>query len=238
MTFPGYLALTAAEFAACEALPAQLAWMACHFSCYGTGLSNCPETLPENAILIVNDRTPPAGHDPKRILSQLTQLMEELKISCVLLDFQRPDFPENAQIAKVLQDLPCPVGVSALYGEDLACPVFLPPVPLNVPLEEYLKPWQGREIWLEAALGSRLFTLTEKGCRQFFPADIPKEHPHIFRDEKLYCHYCMRESSDSANFTLWRDMEDLLALLQEAQKLGVKKAVGLYQELGKDFMKP
>ena len=238
MTFPGYLALTAAEFAGCETLPEQCAWMACHFSCYGTQLSNCPDTLPEGSMLIVNDRTPPAGHDAQRITQQLTQLMEDLKISCVLLDFQRPDFPENAEIAKALQDLPCPVGVSMLYTENLSCPVFLPPVPLDMPLEEYLKPWKDREVWLEAALDSRLYTLTETGCRQSALSDIPKEHPHIFRDEKLYCHYCMEEEADKVHFTLWRDQDDLHALLQEAEKMGVKKVVGLYQELGKAFMNP
>lgn len=238
MTFPGYLALTAAEFAACEALPEKCAWMACHFSCYGTQLSNCPDSLPEGSMLIVNDRTPPAKHDPQRIIQQLTQLIEELKISCILMDFQRPDFPDNAQIAKALQDLPCPVGVSMLYAENLSCPVFLPPVPLNMPLEEYLKPWKDREVWLEAALDCRLYTLTEQGCRQSDLADIPMEHPHIFRDEKLYCHYCMDEEADKVHFSLWRNAEDLLALLQEAEKMGVKKAIGLYQELGKAFMNP
>jgi hypothetical protein len=238
MTFPGYLALTAAEFAGCETLPEQCAWMACHFSCYGTQLSNCPDSLPEGSMLIVNDRTPPAKHDPQRIIQQLTQLIEELKISCILMDFQRPDFPDNAQIAKALQDLPCPVGVSALYSENLSCSVFLPPVPLNMPLEEYLKPWKDREVWLEAALDCRLYTLTEQGCRQSALADIPKEHPHIFRDEKLYYHYCMEEEADKVHFSLWRNAEDLLALLLEAEKLGVKKAVGLYQELGKAFMNP
>ena len=83
MVLPLYLAMTAAEMYAVSSLPEKVAWMACHFSCYGTQLSNCPDSLPEGSMLIVNDRTPPAKHDPQRIIQQLTQLIEELKISCI-----------------------------------------------------------------------------------------------------------------------------------------------------------
>ena len=45
MGLPLYLAMTAAELSAAEALPRKMAYMACHFSLYGTGLSNIPEQL-------------------------------------------------------------------------------------------------------------------------------------------------------------------------------------------------
>lgn len=233
MTFPGYLALTATEFTLCDALPAQPAWMACHYSCYGTALSNLPEVLPKGAMLIVNDRTPPAGHDPRQICAQLEALVKKLSIGCVLLDLQRPDFSENMQLAAILQALPCPVAVSALYAQKLTCPVFLPPVPVNKPIDEYLLPWKDREIWLEAAFSNCQYIITEKGCEISVPGKIPREYPHIFREEKLQCHYCMDEDDNALRFTLWREPEDLLALMQEAQRYGVTKAVGLYQELGK-----
>ena len=76
MPIPCYLALTAAEFANANQLPEKIAWMACHFSCYGTGLSNFPEDLPGGSVIILNDRTPPDKHDPQRILEQLQQLVE------------------------------------------------------------------------------------------------------------------------------------------------------------------
>ena len=42
----------------------------------------------------------------------------------------------------------------------------------------------------------------------------------------------MRTEGDIAEFTLFRTREDTVDLLEEAEKLGVKLAVGLYQELG------
>ena len=47
MAIGRYFAMTAAEIRGCSALPAGIAWMACHFSPYGTGLSNLPPELPE-----------------------------------------------------------------------------------------------------------------------------------------------------------------------------------------------
>ena len=234
-----YLALTAGELYGHPKTEEKIAYMACHFSPYTTGLSNLPETLPPDSMLILNDRIAISGHDPQRIADQLQQTLEQLSCDSLLLDFQRPDKVETAGLCRLLaQQLPCPLGISHHYAQDLECSVLLPSPPLDMTLEAHLKPWAGRSIWLEAALDSRLYTLTEQGCRQSALADIPKEHPHIFREEKLYCHYCMEEEADKVHFTLWRDQNDLHALLQAAEKLGVKKVVGLYQELGKAFMKP
>jgi hypothetical protein len=205
--------------------------MACHFSCYGTQLSNCPDTLPEGSMLIVNDRTPPAKHDPQRIIQQLTQLIKELKISCVLMDFQRPDFPENAQIAKALQDLPCPVGVSALYSENLSCPVFLPPVPLNMPPEEYLKPWKDREVWLEAALEAAKYTVSGERCH-ICPLPYAQPEQESFVDDALHCRYRCEIGDATISFFLYRTTDQLNALLEQADVLGIEKAIGLYQQLG------
>ena len=235
MTFPLSLALTAAEFAACTALPGNCAWMACHYSCYSTGLSNCPDTLPPGAMLILNDRMPPCGHDPKLIAKQLSLLTEEVQASCVLLDFQRPELPENAAVARaVVETLSCPVGVSDLYARDLTCPVFLPPPPLHQPIKEYLHSWQGREIWLEAALDALQITVTPEGSR-FAPVSPTPEIPGGFDEEKLHCRYRIETSREQGVFTLVRTPEHLQALFEEVQTLGVTKTVGLYQELGKCF---
>ena len=53
-----YLAMTGVEIAAAEALPENIAYMACHFSPYGTGLTGAPEVLPKHSMLILNDRIP------------------------------------------------------------------------------------------------------------------------------------------------------------------------------------
>lgn len=236
MTFPGYLALTAAELSHCQHLPEKTAWMACHYSCYGTGLSNCPSALPPGAMLIINDRTPPQGHDHQVIARQAAELVKTLDICCVLLDLQRPASPENAQLARTLvQSLDRPVAVSELYAKDLDCPVFLPPVPPNCLLTKYIAPWQDREIWLEAALSCICFTVTEEQSLTCHLLEPPGEHPNIFQNEELNCHYCMDEEKDSVRFTLWRTAEDLAAHLEKAIGLGITKVVGLYQELGKYF---
>lgn len=225
-----YLAMTAAEFCGCGKLPPKIAWMACHFSPYGTGLTNLPLHLPEGSLLIVNDRTPVRGHDKARIFDQLAQAVTALKCSAVLLDFQRCS-QEASDIASKLLALPCPVIVSEGYARELDCPVFLPPVPLTKTIREYLSPWQGREIWLEAALDGETVTLTEKGSTfsPLPPWETP-DCPHV--DGELFCHYRIEAFNDKAVFTLRRTKEDLNKLLADTKKLGVTNAAGLYQELG------
>ena len=231
MALPLYLALTAAEFQKCSSQPEQAAWMACHYSPYGLGLSNCPSRLPEGAMLILNDRTPAQGHAPALITEQLHKLEEMLHYKYILLDFQRPDSPENAAVAKaIVSAAPCPVGVSELYARDLDCPVFLPPVPPHVRLKEHLSSWQGREVWLEAALGSEVITVTDKGSTfSFLP--IPEPLENAPEDPALHCHYHAQVHDDRITFTLWRTREDLAGLLREAESLGVVLAAGLWQEL-------
>lgn len=228
MVLPLYLALTAAEFAVCSSLPQNLAWMACHFSSYGTGLSNLPPKLPEGAMVILNDRIPIHGHNPDTILRQLM----DLRPDCLLLDFQRPGVQETLNLTQILvRELPCPVGVSHIYGKELTCPVFLPPVPPDMPLEEYLAPWLGRKIWLEAALEGITCTITENGS-----TTSPLLHPPQdgLAEESLHCHYKIDVNDSNAQIHLYRTAGDLQNLLKNAKNHGVTKAVGLYQELG-DF---
>ncbi len=231
MSINCYLAMTAAEFSSAKDLPPHLGWMACHFSCYGTGLSNFPTTLPEGSIVIVNDCTPISGHDPQQIARELSSLAEKHSACAVLLDFQRPDCAQAASLVKTLiTALPCPVGVSDCYGKDLSCPVFLPPPSLHTPLKAYLAPWSGREIWLDAALGYEEITVTAKGSQ--IQSQLPIDFPDTsFEDTRLHCRYNIAVNDDSAVFSLVRDKVCLDTLLQEAETLGVTLAVGLYQQL-------
>ena len=227
MAIPIYLAMTAAEFASCANFPPHTGWMACHFSSYGLGLSNLPPALPEDAMVIVNDRTPICGHDPETILLQLAGI----PCGCYLLDFQRPGVLETARLAEyLLKNLPRPAALSSLYAEDLDCPVFLPPVPPSLSPEDYLQPWQGREIWLEAAMNTEIITVTSQGTTtQESTEPISQPLPHF--DEALFCHYAIEIHGDAACFHLHRTREDLAALLQKAEPLGVRLSAGLYQEL-------
>jgi len=229
MPIPCYLAMTGGEFFRADRLPEKMAWMACHYSCYGTGLSNLPSELPEGSLVIVNDRTPPCGHDAGLIAGQLLQLYEELKPFGFLLDFQRADFSENREVAQAVTNaLPCPVGVSDLFAKELTGPVFLPPPPLDMPLQKYTSSWAGRKIWLEVALQTEIFTLTEEGCSVIPGVDTPLPEP-TFAEASLFCRYHWEISGKEAIFTLQRAKEEIDTLLQHAE--GIDLAVGLYQQL-------
>lgn len=231
MAITRYLAMTAAEIDTAHTLPPALGYMACHFSPYSTGLSNIPRHLPPGSMLILTDRTPIHGHDPSLIARQLTDAMAELDCHRLLLDLQRPDVEETRQlVAHLVSALPILPGVSAPYAGSLNCPVLVPPVPPDMAIADHLAPWQGREIWLEAALDPLRLTLTPQGLVRESPCPRSAAAP-IHQDPALHCHYTIHLAPDSAQFTLWRTEEDLTALLAEARVLGVSLAVGLYQEL-------
>ena len=233
MAIAPFLAMTAAEICAASSLPPGIAWMACHFSPYGLGLSNLPKELPPGSLLMVDDITPPRRHDPRLIAQQLSECVETLRCHGILLDFQRENCLKTQSIANnLVAALPCPVAVSAHYANDLACPVILPPVPPSVPLETHIAPWKGREIWLELESAGQIITLTKKGaevCSLPYP-DLKKPG---FADSELHCHYTIETTEKSAGFTLWRTNEDLEQLLKQAETLGITQAVGLFQEFAK-----
>ena len=230
MPLPLYLAMTAAEVEAAEALPENTAWMACHFSCYGTGLSNQPRELPEGAMLILNDRTPICGHDPERIATQLEQLVSAFSCCGVLLDFQRPGVAETAALcAHLVTALSCPVGITDIYAKELDCPVFLSPLPPGATLEQHVSPWAGRELWLETVTDVRTAVITETGC-QWQDAAFPCEESPWFEAPALHCRYCWSAGERQAVFTLQRTTAHIPSLLAEAERLGITRAVGLYQQ--------
>lgn len=231
MALPLYLAMTAAEMTGNPVLPPHFAYMACHFSPYGRALSNCPRSLPSESVLVVDDVTPIFHHDPELIVQQLESMLRNAPDASVLLDFQRPGYEEAQQLARHLTEvLPCPTAVSALYAEQLSCPVFLPPAPPDVPIQVYLSPWKNREIWLEAALDAIEIRLSEAESRTIPLSGVPDGN-HFLEDRHLHCHYRIQLLEEEARFTLFRTPEDLDALMQEAESLGVSRAVGLWQEL-------
>ena len=231
MVITPFLAMTAAEMRNNSVLPAKVAWMACHFSPYGLGLSNLPKDLPAGSLLMVDDITPPHGHDPVFITEQLSRCVEDLQCCGVLLDFQRKECMETQSVAKhLVEALPCPVVVSECFAGELDCPVFLPPVPPSVALKEYILPWKNREIWLELGMDGEILTLTEQGCR-VTPLLCPDWDADGYQDDMLYSHYTIATSKNAARFTLWRTKEDWDRLLKQAEALGVVQTVGLYQEL-------
>lgn len=231
MAIPIYLAMTAAEHRSGRPLPRHSAWLSCLFSPYGIGVTNLPMQLPPESLLILSDRIPVCGHDAALIRSQLQELTTRLHCCGLLLDFQRPDCPETAAIAAELLKLPLPVAVSLDYADKLDCPVFLPPLPLLMPLREYLAPWQSREVWLDIARQNGMVTVTEAGSR--LEHLLPEDDEILpFYDNILNCHYGVQTEESTAKFLIHRGKETLLDLLHEAEVCGVVKAVGLYQEFG------
>lgn len=233
MAIVPFLAMTAAEFRTADSLPSKIAWMACHFSPYGLGLSNLPKELPPEALLMVDDITPPHGHDPVLIAEQLCRCVEIWNCCGILLDFQRKDCAETDAIAAYLTGaLPCPTAVSDVYAAGLDCPVFLSAPPPSVPLEEQLAPWKERCIWMELSADGQIITLTEEGA-EISPSPHMDSRWKGFADENLHCHYSIQTAEKSARFTLWRTEDDLNSFLEEAEGYGITTAVGLFQQLQK-----
>lgn len=232
MAIVPYLAMTATEMGKFSTFPKKTAWMACHFSPYGLGLSNLPRWLPAGSLLMLDDVTPPNGHDPEYIARQLADCLETFTCHGILLDFQRAGSEEIRSIAEYLTNaLPCPVILSEAYGENLNCPVFLSPVPPSVSMQAHCAPWRDRDIWLELGLEGERIILTEEGCTTY-----PILHPDVnasgFSDINLHCHYSIETNKKSACFTLWRTMEDLKDLMEDAEQSGIVGVAGLYQEIG------
>jgi hypothetical protein len=198
--------------------------MACHFSPYGTGLVNLPPDLPQGSMVLLNDRIPMAGHDPRTIRDQLYTLHPEY----LLLDFQSVPTPETRGLVRLLvESLSCPTAIPAAYDKGFSCPLFLPLPPPDTSLADHLVHWHDREIWLEISLDAMRYTVTERGAASASLSDIP-DHGH--RDDALCCHYRIEAFEDRAVFQLWRTRQDLDELLETATAFGVTKAVGLWQE--------
>lgn len=231
MAIPIYLAMTAIEILNTERRPENMAWMACHFSPYGTGLSDLPGTLPEGSLLILNDRIPIRGHDPNRILNVISERADTLKTRGVLLDFERPESKESNSLIRSLTQLPCPLCVSQAHIGSFDLPVFLPSVPILTTVDEYLRPWKGRRVWLEVSRCGTKISITKSGA---MISDWIPDGELPFRDTSLHCHYRAEVYSNAALFYLSRTEEDIRCLLKDAERHGVEIAVGLWQEFGKD----
>lgn len=220
-----YLAMTAAEFEKASVFPEQMAWMACHYSPYGTGLSNLPRQIPSGSLLILNDRTPICGHDADLVARQLGECAEKFSCAGILLDFQRPG---SEDIVKAVAALPYPVASTPPYAEAVPCAVFLPPPPLTMPPEKHIAPWHGREIWLEVATEETTVRVTADGSAHIAPHALACP----YTDTRLHCRYGIRKTEAFVDFYLQRGVDEWNALMREASECGISVFVGLYQQLG------
>lgn len=223
-----YLAMTAAELENCRDLPPKIAWMACHFSPYNLGLTNLPSSLPVNSLLILNDRTPVCGHDPILVADTLTFVVEKFDCFGILLDLQQPRNQETDAIVEKVLSIGKKVCVTEEYAKEKNCAVFLPPCPALMPLNDYIKPWQNREVWLELALTECTASITRSGCA-IFP--VAKGQTNWI-DTEMCLNYGVQYKEDRVEFSLKRTRENLQGLMEAGIKHGVTQFVGLWQELG------
>ena len=229
MAIPIYLAMTPAEYSVCRDIPPSVAWMSCHFSLSGPGLSNIPDTLPSGAVLILDDQIPFRGHQSEIIAEQLQDAAHSLHPKAIILDFQRPGNHEVAKLTESLfRALPCPVIASAMYARS-EMPVLLPPCPPNRPLYDHIAPYQQHEIWLELSVEGLALEITKDGCCSKGMPYSEEYFPYF--DEKLHCHYRIEKKETAAILYLQRSRDDLHNLLMQAEMLGITHAIGLWQEL-------
>ena len=229
MDFEIYLAVTGAEIISASQSRKPLAWMGCHLSAGGSGISGVPASLPPDSILVLTDQMPPQGHDPQQIAQELVDAAHQLNCSRILLDFQRPQSDAGNQIVEHILTLAnLPVGVSEGYGAHLRCAVFLRPPPLWTALDDHIAPWKGREIWLEAAQEDAVVTVTTAGSHY---TTCHKDYPYPFQSEALQVAYRIETGPDQLRVYLHRGPKELQELLHQAKQLGICTAVGLYEHL-------
>lgn len=226
-----YHAMTAAEWLTAPKLPEMPAWMACHFSPYGTGLSNLPKMLPADALIMVSDRISPAGHDAALMVSQLADLTAAFKPAAIVLDLEAPENDFCRELARQCCKLKnVEVAVASRYAQDLPCSVFLSAAQLWTKPEDWLQPWEGRTIWAESVLQRGLVTVTDEGAAY---KELPWEEPEegLAVDEELQVAYRIRETKDAVEVMLWRGRKELDTWMQMLKGLGISRFLGLYQQL-------
>lgn len=224
MAIQRILAMTEAEIRNLSAPPSAFALLGCHFSPEKSCLVGLPDSLPSGCGLVIDDRN--AIFDLGAI-----EALKKLEPAYVILDFQRPPEDSSVQTAAVLAQSLRRVIIPPPYADALDCPLFLPPVPPHTPISEYLKPWQGREIWLELALDASEITVTPKGTEICcFHHAMPSDDSH--RDSMLHCHYKISQRTDALQFYCYRTQEDIEAMLRTPLPPNLTHAVGLFYELG------
>lgn len=224
------LAMTGEEISACPQLPEKICYMACHFSPVDDDLCDLPAALPPGSLLILNDRLPLRRHDPDRIGDRLDEAMTRFSCSGLLLDFERPGIPALASLThRLFQRFGEDLGVSSLYARETEGPVFLSPLPCATHLRDHVFPWAGRELWLDLSPSPGTLVLTPDGSH-WAPPEARSPDVPVHRDPSLYCHYQIH-TKNTARFSLFRTGEDLRRMEPEAESLGIRRMIGLYQEL-------
>ena len=225
MAFQRILAITEVEIRNQIGPAPPFALFGCHFSPEDGCFVGLADHLPAGCGLVIDDRNPIPAVD------LILPVLEQLSPAYVILDFQRPPDAQSIKLTTALAQIHKNLVIPPPYAQGLACPLFLPPVPPHIPMAEHLKPWQGREIWLELALDGALITVTPQGSRtHLLPhAQIPEDS---YEDSMLHCHYKISQKEDALEFYCVRTRNDIEEMLRPPLPPNLKYAVALYQELG------
>lgn len=227
MAIQRILAMTAEEIRNHPSPPSGFAYLGCHLSAELGKLSGLPEALPKGCGLVIDDRNLISQVDEKAVTEQIAAFNP----AYVILDFQRSPTEPYQKLADALTKLPCPVPMPPAYGKDHHCPVFLPPIPPNVPMPEHFAPWTNRQIWLELALDAVEITVTAKGSQvQALP--FAEDAPSAHMDSMLHCHYKISQQSDALRFYCYRTRSDVEEMLRTPLPENLTHAVGLFREFG------
>lgn len=222
-----YLAMTATEFHGVRhAEP--IAWMSCRFSSHNTGLCNLPQSLPPDSLILLDDSDPIEHHDPDRVVSQLQQLCRTHAPAGMVLDLQRPKTKATQNMVRAIsKSLPCPVAVTEQYGDITSGPVLVS-APIHLSLKQVIASWKNRQVWVDLPFGMQTVLGTD-----ISPVMPLEDGEFPYYDKFLHCRYRTASTPQGIQFTLCRTRQMLSPLLQEADRLGIGKAIGLYQEYKK-----
>lgn len=225
-----YPAMTPEEIAQTQILPEHYAWMAAHFDAKGDGLTDLPEKLSEDAILILNDEIPYAGHSSEKICQTIMDCLNRWKLHGILLDFERPVSAQLRETVKnLVASLPCPVAC----GQKLDIPELALLIPMPELLEQPEVCFRNQKgAWLEVRKQAAIYRVDQDGCSIVQAAEQTTNAPEALFDSALCAHYQTASKADSVEFILWRDREDRKKIMEIAKATGIKIMVGLYQELG------
>ena len=220
MAIPVYLAMTPEEIQSVHKIPQNVAyWHSLDF----------PAQPSRDSLLVFTDEEEFRPSNAGIIAEDLVASAKSLHCRGILLDFQHENRHENSALVTELEARRYPFAASALYAENRNCAVFLPPVPLTATLADYIRPWQGREIWLELAMDGLRIAVTAQDSQEYYLSHASSlNKAHI--DWKMHCHYSIETREDTAVFTLWRTKQDIEAMISEVSALPVRLAVGLWQE--------
>lgn len=225
-----YPAMTPEEIAQRQTRPEHYAWMAAHFDPRGNGLTDLPEKMPADGILILNDKIPYTGHSSEKICRTMMDCLNRWKLQGILLDFERPVSEQLREVVKnLVTSLPCPT----VCGQALDIPGLVPLISmpeLTQPSEEYFTGHKGA--WLEVRKQAAIYRVDQDGCSIVQTSEPTKNTPEVMFDSALCAHYQAAPGPDSVEFILWRDREDRKKIMEIGQAAGIEIMVGLYQELG------